>query len=194
MKKTIISGFIISIIGAILLAIGFGLKGNKSIVFEDLKPVIAKLNEAGVKIEEDIDGIRVSCNKRPKAIDIKTLPYPGFPTDMQAQFMAMLTIADGTGLVTETVFENRFMHVPELIRMGARLKIEGNTVMIQGVPNLKGAQVMATDLRASASLVIAGLVAEGQTIVDRIYHMDRGYEHIERKIRGLGGTIERVSA
>ena len=119
-------------------------------ISEHLKPVIAKLNEAGVKIEEDIDGIRVSCNKRPKAIDIKTLPYPGFPTDMQAQFMAMLTIADGTGLVTETVFENRFMHVDELKRMGACIKVDGRTSIVEGVPSLNGCQVKATDLRAGA--------------------------------------------
>ena len=160
-----------------------------------LEAVLAKLRQANALIE--INGTDITLDMRGRDImpvDIVTAPPPGFPTDMQAQFMVLNAIAQGSSSVTETIFENRFMHVPELIRMGARLKIEGNTVMIQGVPNLKGAQVMATDLRASASLVIAGLVAEGQTIVDRIYHMDRGYEHIERKIRGLGGTIERVSA
>ena len=145
-------------------------------ISEHLKPVIAKLNEAGVKIEEDIDGIRVSCNKRPKAIDIKTLPYPGFPTDMQAQFMAMLTIADGTGLVTETVFENRFMHVDELKRMGACIKVDGRTSIVEGVPSLNGCQVKATDLRAGAAMVLAGLVANGETEVSYIHHI--GCRHL----------------
>ena len=159
---------------------------------EHLKPVIAKLNEAGVKIEEDIDGIRVSCNKRPKAIDIKTLPYPGFPTDMQAQFMAMLTIADGTGLVTETVFENRFMHVDELKRMGACIKVDGRTSIVEGVPSLNGCQVKATDLRAGAAMVLAGLVANGETEVSYIHHIDRGYDNLVEKLCGLGADICRV--
>lgn len=158
-------------------------------ISEHLKPVIAKLNEAGVKIEEDIDGIRVSCNKRPKAIDIKTLPYPGFPTDMQAQFMAMLTIADGTGLVTETVFENRFMHVDELKRMGACIKVDGRTSIVEGVPSLNGCQVKATDLRAGAAMVLAGLVANGETEVSYIHHIDRGYDNLVEKLCGLGGMI-----
>lgn len=161
-------------------------------ISEHLKPVIAKLNEAGVKIEEDIDGIRVSCNKRPKAIDIKTLPYPGFPTDMQAQFMAMLTIADGTGLVTETVFENRFMHVDELKRMGACIKVDGRTSIIEGVPSLNGCQVKATDLRAGAAMVLAGLVANGETEVSYIHHIDRGYDNLVEKLCGLGADICRV--
>lgn len=161
-------------------------------ISEHLKPVIAKLNEAGVKIEEDIDGIRVSCNKRPKAIDIKTLPYPGFPTDMQAQFMAMLTIADGTGLVTETVFENRFMHVDELKRMGACIKVDGRTSIVEGVPSLNGCQVKATDLRAGAAMVLAGLVANGETEVSYIHHIDRGYANLVEKLCGLGADICRV--
>ena len=161
-------------------------------ISEHLKPVIAKLNEAGVKIEEDIDGIRVSCNKRPKAIDIKTLPYPGFPTDMQAQFMAMLTIADGTGLVTETVFENRFMHVDELKRMGACIKVDGRTSIVEGVPSLNGCQVKATDLRAGAAMVLAGLVANGETEVSYIHHIDRGYDNLVEKLCGLGADVCRV--
>lgn len=161
-------------------------------ISEHLKPVIAKLNEAGVKIEEDIDGIRVSCNKRPKAIDIKTLPYPGFPTDMQAQFMAMLTIADGTGLVTETVFENRFMHVDELKRMGACIKVDGRTSIVEGVPSLNGCQVKATDLRAGAAMVLAGLIANGETEVSYIHHIDRGYDNLVEKLCGLGADICRV--
>lgn len=161
-------------------------------ISEHLKPVIAKLNEAGVKIEEDIDGIRVSCNKRPKAINIKTLPYPGFPTDMQAQFMAMLTIADGTGLVTETVFENRFMHVDELKRMGACIKVDGRTSIVEGVPSLNGCQVKATDLRAGAAMVLAGLVANGETEVSYIHHIDRGYDNLVEKLCGLGADICRV--
>lgn len=162
-------------------------------ISEHLKPVIAKLNEAGVKIEEDIDGIRVSCNNRPKAIDIKTLPYPGFPTDMQAQFMAMLTIADGTGLVTETVFENRFMHVDELKRMGACIKVDGRTSIVEGVPSLNGCQVKATDLRAGAAMVLAGLVANGETEVSYIHHIDRGYDNLVEKLCGLGADICRVN-
>ena len=131
---------------------------------------------------------------RPRAVSVKTAPYPAFPTDMQAQFAAMNAVAEGTGMITETVFENRFMHIQELIRMGADITVEGNTVIIKGVDHLTGAPVMATDLRASASLVIAGLVADGDTIVDRIYHIDRGYECIEEKLQLLGGTIRRLPA
>ncbi len=162
---------------------------------ETLDPVLAKLRKANATIE--VDGTSIYLDMRDREIlpvDIITAPHPGFPTDMQAQFMVLNALASGSSTVTETIFENRFMHVPELIRMGAHLSIQGNTVLCSGVEHLKGAQVMATDLRASASLVIAGLVAEGTTVVDRIYHMDRGYEHIERKIRSLGGTIERISA
>lgn len=159
---------------------------------EHLKPVIAKLTEAGVKIEEDIDGMRVSCHTRPKAIDIKTLPYPGFPTDMQAQFMAMLAISEGTGLVTETVFENRFMHVDELKRMGANIRVDGRTSIVEGVPSLTGCQVKATDLRAGAAMVLAGLVAKGETQVSYIHHIDRGYDNLVAKLCGLGADICRV--
>ncbi|HIV55015.1 MAG TPA: UDP-N-acetylglucosamine 1-carboxyvinyltransferase [Candidatus Anaerobiospirillum stercoravium] len=161
---------------------------------DTLDPVIAKLKKANALIE--IDGSDIYLDMRGRDIlpvDIITAPHPGFPTDMQAQFMVLNTLAQGASTITETIFENRFMHVPELIRMGAQLNIQGNSVHCIGVDHLKGAQVMATDLRASASLVIAGLVAQGTTVVDRIYHMDRGYEHIERKIRALGGTIERIS-
>ena len=161
-------------------------------ISEHLKPVIAKLNEAGVKIEEDIDGIRVSCNNRPKAVDIKTLPYPGFPTDMQAQFMAFTTIAEGTSTVTETVFENRFMHVDELKRMGACIKVDGRTSIVEGVPSLNGCQVKATDLRAGAAMVLAGLVANGETEVSYIHHIDRGYDNLVEKLCGLGADICRV--
>ena len=160
---------------------------------DTLDPVIAKLKKANALIEVDEDQIFLDMRGREiLPVDIITAPHPGFPTDMQAQFMVLNTLAQGASTITETIFENRFMHVPELIRMGAHLSIQGNSVHCTGVDHLKGAQVMATDLRASASLVIAGLVAQGTTVVDRIYHMDRGYEHIERKIRALGGTIERI--
>ena len=158
-------------------------------ISEHLKPVIAKLKEAGVTIEEDVDGIRVTCDKRTKAVDIKTMPYPGFPTDMQAQFMAMLAISEGTGLVTETVFENRFMHVDELKRMGSNIKIDGRTSVVEGVDTLTGCQVKATDLRAGAAMVLAGLVAEGETQVGYIHHIDRGYDNLVDKLVGLGADI-----
>ena len=155
--------------------------------------VLDKLREAGAQISTGGDWIGIDMPGRPKAVVIKTAPHPGFPTDMQAQFMAMNAVAEGSATVTENIFENRFMHVPELNRMGADIEAEGNTAIVRGVAKLSGAGVMATDLRASASLVIAGLVAEGETIVDRIYHLDRGYEHIETKLRGVGANIERVS-
>ena len=161
-------------------------------ISEHLKPVIAKLKEAGVTVEEDMNGIRVTCDKRVKAVDIKTMPYPGFPTDMQAQFMAMLAIATGTGMVTETVFENRFMHVDELKRMGAKIKIDGRTSVVEGVEGLTGCQVKATDLRAGAAMVLAGLVAEGETQVGYIHHIDRGYDQLVEKLVGLGADIARV--
>ena len=161
-------------------------------ISEHLKPVIAKLKEAGVTIEENIDGIRVSCDKPIKSVDIKTMPYPGFPTDMQAQFMAMLTVAEGSGMVTETVFENRFMHVDELKRMGAHIKVDGRTAVVEGVPSLKGGQVKATDLRAGAAMVLAGLVAEGETAIGYIHHIDRGYDNLVSKLIGLGADIRRV--
>ena len=154
---------------------------------------MAKLTEAGANIETEDKAISLDMNgERPKAVDIHTSPFPGFPTDMQAQFTAMNSIATGAGIITETVFENRFMHVHELQRMGADLKLEGNTTITEGVERLTSAPVMATDLRASASLVLAGLVAEGETIVDRIYHIDRGYETIEEKLSQLGADIKRL--
>ncbi|MGI3003596.1 UDP-N-acetylglucosamine 1-carboxyvinyltransferase [Shewanella algae] len=159
-----------------------------------LEAVLAKLEDAGAEILTGSDWIALDMKgKRPKSVNIKTLPYPGFPTDMQAQFCVLNALAEGTGTITETIFENRFMHVPELNRMGANMELEGNTCIIHGIEQLNGAQVMATDLRASASLVIAGLMAEGTTVVDRIYHLDRGYEHIEEKFKGLGGSVERIS-
>ena len=158
-----------------------------------LESVIAKLEDAGATITTGEDWIELDMQgKRPKAVNIKTAPYPGFPTDMQAQFCVLNALAQGTATITETIFENRFMHVPELIRMGATMELGGNTCIIQGIESLSGAQVMATDLRASASLVIAGLVADGKTIVDRIYHLDRGYEHIENKFQGLGAQVVRI--
>ena len=161
-------------------------------ISEHLKPVIAKLKEAGVTIEEDVDGIRVTCDKRTKSVDIKTMPYPGFPTDMQAQFMAMMAVSEGTGMVTETVFENRFMHVDELKRMGANIKIDGRTSVVEGVESLTGCQVKATDLRAGAAMVLAGLVADGETQVGYIHHIDRGYDNLVQKLVGLGADIRRT--
>lgn len=161
-------------------------------ISEHLKPVIAKLKEAGVTIDEDVDGIRVTCDKRTKAVDIKTMPYPGFPTDMQAQFMAMMAVSEGTGMVTETVFENRFMHVDELKRMGANIKIDGRTSVVEGVDRLTGCQVKATDLRAGAAMVLAGLVADGETQVGYIHHIDRGYDNLVQKLVGLGADICRT--
>ncbi len=155
--------------------------------------VLEKLKEAGATVQTGADWIRVSIDKRPQAVSVRTVPHPGFPTDMQAQFMALDTIAEGTGRITETIFENRFMHVPELQRLGANITVDGHTAVVTGVPELSGANVMATDLRASASLVIAGLVAKGETIVDRIYHLDRGYDHMEVKLASLGAQIERIA-
>ena len=158
-----------------------------------LEAVIAKLIEAGAIIESGEDWIELDMQgKKPTAVNIRTAPYPGFPTDMQAQFCALNAIAEGTSSVTETVFENRFMHIQEILRLGARVNLEGNTAIIQGVDDLTGAQVMATDLRASASLILAGLVAKGETIVERIYHIDRGYDHIEEKLAGIGAQIQRI--
>lgn len=158
-----------------------------------LDSVLAKLIEAGAEIGGDDTNITLSMNgRRPKSVDVYTSPFPGFPTDMQAQFTAMNSVAEGAGTITESVFENRFMHIQELQRMGADLKLEGNTVISKGVERLTAAPVMATDLRASASLVLAGLIAEGDTIVDRIYHIDRGYETIEEKLSQLGAQIKRV--
>ncbi|GAB2937609.1 UDP-N-acetylglucosamine 1-carboxyvinyltransferase [Aquaspirillum soli] len=159
----------------------------------DMDVVLDKLVEAGCVVEAGDDWISLDMKRRPKAVDVRTLPYPAFPTDMQAQFMAMNAIAEGAGIITETIFENRFMHVSELARMGANIEVQGNTAIVRGVEKLSGATVMATDLRASASLVIAGLVAEGETIVDRIYHLDRGYEHIEQKLGAVGAKVERLN-
>ena len=160
---------------------------------ETLDVVLAKLREAGADIETGEDWISLDMHgRRPKAVNIRTAPHPGFPTDMQAQFTLLNLVAEGTSVITETIFENRFMHIPELIRMGAHAEIESNTAICHGVEKLSGAQVMATDLRASASLVLAGCIAEGETLVDRIYHIDRGYERIEDKLRALGARIERV--
>jgi len=158
-----------------------------------LDAVIAKLREAGATVKVGGDWIEVDMRgRRPRPVDVRTAPHPGFPTDMQAQFAALDAVADGVSTIVETIFENRFMHMLELRRLGADVKIEGHTAVIRGVPRLSGAPVMATDLRASASLVLAGLVAEGTTDVQRIYHIDRGYEHIEEKMRGLGADIRRM--
>ncbi|RTZ74037.1 MAG: UDP-N-acetylglucosamine 1-carboxyvinyltransferase [Gammaproteobacteria bacterium] len=158
-----------------------------------LDAVILKLREAGAAIEVGDDWIELDMEgRRPQAVDVHTAPYPAFPTDMQAQFTALNAVAEGVGAITENVFENRFMHVLEMQRMGANIKLEGNTAIVKGVEKLKGAPVMATDLRASASLVLAGLVAEGETVVDRIYHIDRGYQNIEEKLSALGGRIRRL--
>jgi UDP-N-acetylglucosamine 1-carboxyvinyltransferase len=162
---------------------------------DHLDAVVAKLREAGAHVTAGEDWIEVDMQgRRPKAVDIRTAPYPAFPTDMQAQFAAMNTIADGVGTVTETIFENRFMHMLEMRRLGADIRLEGNTAIIRGVENLTAAPVMATDLRASASLVLTGLVAQGTTEVLRIYHIDRGYERIEEKLQQLGAQIRRVPA
>jgi len=158
-----------------------------------MNTMLAKLGEAGADVDTSADVLSVRVHKRLRAVNIKTAPYPGFPTDMQAQFMALSTVSDGTSLITETIFENRFMHVQELKRLGANIDIQGNMAVVHGVDKLLGAEVMATDLRASAGLVVAGLVASGTTTIGRIYHLDRGYERIEEKLAGLGAMIKRVS-
>jgi UDP-N-acetylglucosamine 1-carboxyvinyltransferase len=158
-----------------------------------LDAVVEKLREAGARVEVNGESIHLAMERRPRAVSLRTAPYPGFPTDMQAQFIALNAVAEGTAFVTETIFENRFMHVQELRRLGAAIEIEGNTALVHGVEKLAGATVMATDLRASASLVIAALVAEGETVIDRIYHLDRGYERIESRLGELGARIARVS-
>lgn len=171
-------------------------QGNVSVenaISEHLKPLISKLKEVGAEVQEEIDGIRVIGHEPLRPADIKTLPYPGFPTDMQAQFMALTTICQGTSVVTETVFENRFMHVDEFKRMGAKIRIEGRSAIVEGVPRLKGASVNATDLRAGAALVLAGLVAEGETEVGYLYHIDRGYDNLVLKLQRLGADIVRVN-
>lgn len=161
---------------------------------DTLEAVVDKLTEAGATITVEPDALRVTRTGPIRAANIRTSPYPAFPTDMQAQFMALATCADGTSVITETIFENRMMHVQELVRLGANIEVEGNTAVVKGVARLAGASVMATDLRASAGLVIAGLIAEGATTIDRIYHLDRGYERIEEKLSGLGARIHREGA
>jgi UDP-N-acetylglucosamine 1-carboxyvinyltransferase len=157
-----------------------------------LDSVVDKLMDAGCEIVVERDAIRLTAPARLKSVSLRTAPYPAFPTDMQAQFMAMNCVADGVATIRETIFENRFMHVSELMRLGANIQIEGNNAIVRGVDQLQGATVMATDLRASASLIIAGLVASGETLIDRIYHLDRGYERIEQKLAALGASVERV--
>ena len=165
----------------------------KNVKPESMRSTIGKLIETGAHISSTSDSITLDMKgERPKAVDIKTGAYPNFPTDMQAQFTALNAVASGSSIITETIFENRFMHIPELIRMGADLNLDGHTVYCKGVKYLNGANLMATDLRASASLVLAGLVAEGKTVIDRVYHLDRGYETIEEKLKILGANIERV--
>ena len=169
----------------------------KNVLFEHMKPLVAKLKEVGVTIEEEVDQIRVNAAKSPlflRSVDIKTLPYPGFPTDMQAQFMALMTVANGSSVITETVFENRFMHVDELKRMGANIKIDGRIAMVEGVTQLTGCPVTATDLRAGAALVIAGLIAQGRTEIGSVHHIDRGYDRIVDKFKSLGADISRHEA
>jgi UDP-N-acetylglucosamine 1-carboxyvinyltransferase len=162
---------------------------------DTLEAVLDKLREAGAVVEASTDSITLDMQgRRPKAVDLTTAPYPAFPTDMQAQFMAMNCVAEGVGVISETIFENRFMHVNELLRLGADIRIDGHTAIVRGVPQLSGAPVMATDLRASACLILAGLVASGDTTIDRIYHLDRGYENIEEKLGALGARIHRVNA
>ena len=161
---------------------------------DHLDAVIDKLREAGAEITTGGDWIRVRADARPKAVGFRTSEYPAFPTDMQAQLMVVNCIAEGSARITETIFENRYMHVNELVRLGAKIEVDGHTAVVHGVPQLSGATVMATDLRASASLVIAGLVAQGQTLVDRIYHLDRGYDRMEAKLRAIGADIKRVGS
>src|SRR5207244_1649389 len=158
----------------------------------DLAALFSKLKEAGIPLEADENSVKVAGNGKVKSVDVTTLPYPGFPTDLQAQMMVLMSVADGVSVITETIFENRFMHALELDRMGADIRLDGNRAVVCGVKELSGAPVMATDLRASVSLVLAGLVANGTTEVSRVYHLDRGYEHIEKKFSKLGAAIERV--
>lgn len=163
----------------------------ENVIIDHLKPVVAKLLETGAEVQEEGNGIRLRSNGVLKAVDVKTLPYPGFPTDMQAQFMALMAATQGTSIITETVFENRFMHAEELRRMGADIKIEGRSAVVEGCEKLTGAQVKATDLRAGAALIIAGLAAEGETIISNTYHIDRGYDNIVEKLRSVGAHILR---
>jgi len=159
-----------------------------------VEAVTDALVRAGIEVEEKNDGIRVRTSKgRLKGVDLITEPFPGFPTDMQAQFMALMSVAEGASMITETIFENRFMHVPELCRMGADINVHGSSAIVRGVPKLSGAPVMATDLRASISLILAGLAANGETIVNRVYHLDRGYERVEEKLAACGADIQRIA-
>lgn len=173
-----------------------GLTGGEIVlrgaVLDQLTAFVRKLRDSGTRIRDEMDGIRVTGNGRTRSVDIATLPYPGFPTDLQAQMMVLMSVADGVSVITETIFENRFMHVQELNRMGGKIRLEGNKAIVQGVKGLSGAPVMATDLRASVSLVLAGLVARGVTELERVYHLDRGYESIETKLAQLGADIRRV--
>ncbi len=164
----------------------------KGVVLEDLEALVLKMRQAGIKIEREGDAVRVRRDGPIQAVNVTTAPHPGFPTDMQAQFMVLMTRARAESVMTETIFENRFMHVPELQRMGARVEVRGRSAIVHGSERLEGASVMATDLRASASLVIAGLFAEGETEVRRVYHLDRGYEFMERKLAAMGADCERV--
>jgi len=157
-----------------------------------MEAVVMKLREAGAELVEGKESIRLKAPRRLRGVDVKTFAYPGFPTDMQAQMMALMCVAQGTSMITETVFESRFIHVPELRRMGADIKVEGNHAVVNGIEKMTGAPVMASDLRASAGLILAGLAAEGDTVISRVYHLDRGYERIEEKLGGLGAMIRRV--
>lgn len=180
--------------GTLMVATGLT-RGNVKLLqcpINHMEAVIHKLRETGMEIEAEGEGVRVVGNTRIRSVDIKTSPFPGFPTDMQAQFMVLMSLAKGLSVITETIFENRFIHVSELQRMGANIRIHGNSAIIQGVERLSGAQVMATDLRASASLVLAGLAADGATEVSRVYHLDRGYEGLDKKLARLGANIKRV--
>jgi UDP-N-acetylglucosamine 1-carboxyvinyltransferase len=180
--------------GTLMVAAGLT-RGNIKILhcpLQQMETVASKLRESGMEIDSDGEGARVLGNRRIRSVDVKTQPYPGFPTDMQAQFMVLMSLAKGLSVISETIFENRFIHVSELRRMGANIHIQGDTAILQGVENLNGAQVMATDLRASASLILAGLAAEGVTEVSRVYHLDRGYEGLDKKLASLGADIKRV--
>jgi len=181
--------------GTLMIAAGLT-RGNIKILNafpQHMQTIIHKLRESGMEIESDGDGLHVVGMKRIRSIDVKTQPYPGFPTDMQAQFMVLMSLARGLSVISETIFENRFIHVSELQRMGADIRIQGDSAIIQGVESLSGAPVMATDLRASASLILAGLAAEGVTEISRVYHLDRGYEGLDRKLAKLGANIKRVN-
>ena len=181
--------------GGTFLVAGVATGGNVRI--DGLSPdyteaLLVKLEEAGAVVTRHSNAVEISSRGLPKSTDVTTLPYPGFPTDMQAQFMTLMTVAEGASLITETIFENRFMHVPELVRLGADITVRGNTAIVRGTRSLLGAPLMATDLRASASLILGGLCAKGETVVSRIYHLDRGYEKMEEKLRLLGADISRL--